>query len=173
MPINFFQRVGDFFEQRKEYRQAALVALRKREGLPHPVDEQGNELETRLDDFGEAHYYNQAGQEVEHVYWAGTGKDGKPGAFAIGQRKGADLVEASRNWGDPHEAEFEILDVAEDGRRLEDELRDLDRDATTFERSARVSHGPEGEQAPGFAINGTSDEEIDQRLQAYVKRSSL
>ena len=37
-PQRSVQRVGDFFEQRKAYRLAALIALRKREVLPQPVD---------------------------------------------------------------------------------------------------------------------------------------
>ena len=55
-PQRQVQRVGDWFEQRKAYRLAALLALRKREGLPGPVDEQNNPLETRFDDLGNAHY---------------------------------------------------------------------------------------------------------------------
>ena len=63
-PQRQVQRVGDWFEQRKAYRLAALLALRRREGLPSPVDDQGNLLETRLDDFGNAAYYDQSGQKV-------------------------------------------------------------------------------------------------------------
>jgi hypothetical protein len=167
--FNLFQRVGSFFEQRREYRAQALKNLRKREGLPSPVDENGSPLETRMDDYGNATYHNAAGEKVDRVLFAGAGKDGKPGSFAVGQRRGDPLDEATRNWASGHSA-FEILDVAEDGRRLSDELEDLDRDSSTFALAETVSHGVESEQAPGFEITGTSDEEIDQRLQEYLKR---
>lgn len=183
MPTNLFQRVGDFFEQRKEYRQAALIALRKREGLPSPVDETGNPLETRFDDFGNAHYYDAAGQKATKVLWAGVGKDGKPGAFAIGTRqqpsetfideegvpRTVPTAAVASAWNRP-DTPFEIIEVAEDGRRLEDELRDLDRDAAGMEVAGRVSHGGVEEQAPGFEIAGTADEEIDAKLQEFLKR---
>lgn len=169
MPTNFFQRVGDYFEQRREYRAAALKALRKREGLPSPVDRDGNELETRFDDMGHAHYYDQSGKKVDQVLWAGAGKDGKPGAFAVGTRKGEarELADASWHSSDPG---FEILEVSEDGRKLVDELKDLARDAAGMEMAERVNHGAAGEQAPGFELTGTEDEEIDQALQKYLKR---
>jgi len=169
MPTNLFQRVGDFFEQRKQFRAAALTALRKREGLPIPVDENNNPLETRFDDDGNAHYYKADGTQAQRVMWQGAGKDGKPGAFAIGHRKGPDRELADLNW---HRAdsEFEILEVAEDGRKLSDELRDLDRDAAGLEMAQQVSHGAESEQAPGLELGGTSDEEIDRVLQDYLRR---
>jgi len=164
-----FQPQGDFFEQRREYRQAALVALRKREGLPSPADAEGNALETRFDDAGSAYYVSPDGTRVERVLWAGAGKDGKPGAFAVGARKGEHHTAADAHWGDPN-APFEILEVSEDGRKLTDELRDLDRDATGMEIAERVSHGMAGEQAPGFELDGTSDAEVDARLQEFLKR---
>lgn len=166
--FNMFQRVGDWFEQRKSYRAAALVALRRREGLPSPVDESGVELETRFDDQGQAHYYNAAGEKVERVMFAGAGKDGKPGSFAVGTRKGEARELADARWGTTDG--FEILDIAEDGRRLEDELADLSRDASGMEMAERVSHGAAGEQAPELVLDGTSDEEIDQKLQEFLKR---
>ncbi len=169
MPTNFFQRVGDFFELRREYRQQALQSLRRREGLPQPVDESNNPLETRFDDNGDVHYFNPEGKQVDRVLWAGAGKDGKPGAFAIGTKKQEDRALAEQNWYRT-DNEFQILDVAEDGRKLVDELRDLDRDAAGVEIAGRVSHGEAGEQAPGFEISGTSDEEVDRRLQEYLKR---
>ena len=163
------QRVGDIFELRREYRQQALTALRRREGLPLPVDARGNPLETRLDDAGQAHYFNAMGEKVDRVLWAGTGKDGKPGGLAVGKRKGMNEAEADRHWGED-EAPFEILEVSEDGRKLADELVDLNRDSKTYERAERVSHGAESEQAPGFDLPGTSDEEVDAGLQDYLKR---
>ena len=168
-PARAVQRVGDYFEQRKAFRLAALVALRKREGLPGPVDADGSPLETRLDDSGNAAYYNSAGEKVSRVMFAGAGRKGKPGSFAVGQRKGAPLDDAAQNWVSGRSV-FEILDVAEDGRKLTDELVDLHRDAATYERAERVSHGAEGEQAPDLVLDGTTDEEVDARLQEYLKR---
>ena len=87
-PHRAVQRVSDWFEQRKAYRLQALLTLRKREGLPSPVDIDGNPLETRYDDQGQAHYYRADGKRVDPVYWQGAGKDGKPGAFAVGPTQG-------------------------------------------------------------------------------------
>ena len=174
MAIELFQRVGDWFELRREYRAAALKNLRKREGLPSPVDSGGNDLETRFDDQGQAHYYNQDGKRVDQVLFTGAGRDGKPGAFATGTRKGLPRELADSDWHNP--PEFEILEVAEDGRKLEDELRDLDRDAAGFDRihptdSPRVDLGQAGEQAPGLVVrDGAGDDEIDEVLQKFLKR---
>ena len=168
-PARAVQRVGDWFEMRKAYRLANLLSLRKREGLPGLVDADGSPLETRLDDSGNARYHRLDGAEVSRVLFAGAGRDGKPGAFAVGQRKGAPLEDATRNWAEGHSA-FEILDVAEDGRNLADELVDLHRDAATYKRAERVSHGAEGEQAPDLVLDGVGDEEVDQRLREYLKR---
>ena len=182
MPTNLFQRVGDFFEQRKQFRAAALTALRKREGLPEPIDEHGVPLETRFDDVGNATYHNAAGEKVDRVLFAGGRIDGKPGAFATGTRKqesefvfdefgvghAVPTAAVSDAWG--RESEFKILEVSEDGKPLSNELRDLNRDAGTFEIAERVSHGPAGEQAPGLEMYGTSDEEADRALQEYLKR---
>jgi hypothetical protein len=168
-PHRAVQRVGDFWQQRKAYRLAALLSLRRREGLPSPVDEQGNPLETRMDDFGNATYHDAGGKQVVRVLFAGAGRNGKPGSFAVGQRKGKGIAEAERHWMDSA-APFEILDVAEDGRKLVDEMADLHRDSATYERAERVSHGPAGEQAPDLVLDGTSDEEVDARLQEYLRR---
>lgn len=157
-PTRAVQRVGDWFEMRKAYRLANLLSLRKREGLPGPVDQDGSPLETRLDDSGNAAYYNSAGEKVSRVMFAG-----------VGTRKGAPLDDATQNWVSGRSV-FEILDVAEDGRKLTDELVDLHRDAATYERAERVSHGAEGEQAPDLVLDGVGDEEVDQRLQEYLKR---
>lgn len=167
---NLFQRVENFWDQRREYRLAALAALRQREGLPQPVDQDGNPLETRFDDRGEAYYVSSDGTRVERVLWAGAGKDGKPGAFAVGQRKGEARELADARWNSSDGGDFEILDVAEDGRKLSDELKDLDRDSNIFELSEKVSHGDAGEQAPDLHLANTSDEEIDETLQKFLKR---
>ena len=170
MPTNLFQRVGDFFEQRKQFRAAALTALRKREGLPEPIDEHGVPLETRFDDVGNATYHNAAGEKVDRVLFAGGRIDGKPGAFATGTRKGPSIEEAEKNWSVGGEGLFDIFEVSEDSKSIKDELRDLNRDAGNFEIAERVSHGDASEQAPGFELYGTSDEEADRALQAYLKR---
>ena len=174
MPTNLFQRMGDFFEQRREQRAAALTALRRREGLPLPVDRDGNELTVRFDDLGNATYHNAAGEQVERVCWRGAGRDGKPGGLATGKRQGLAREDASRHWyshdpGSPSVG-FDILDVAEDGTLLADELRDLDRDAAAVEQAGRVSHGPTSEQVPGLELRGLGDEEVDRGLQAYIQR---
>jgi len=182
-PTRQVQRQGDWFEQRKQYRAQALVALRKREGLPSPVDADGVFLETRFDDQGNAHYYDARGNVVEHVLFAGAGKDGKPGGFAIGKRKGVSNEEADRNWNrtpaeelplhlrqGEREEQFQILEVSEDGKKIEDEIRDLNRDSAAYERSERVSHGPASQQAPDLFLYGISDEDVDASLQDYLKR---
>jgi hypothetical protein len=171
MPNNLFQRIENFWEQRREFRAAALTALRKRENLPSPVDAEGTPLETRFDDNGNVHYFNPQGQQVDKVLFANAGKDGKPGAFAIGTKKQEPRELAEQNWHRT-DNEFEILEVSEDGKRIQDELEDLNRDSATYAQAGRVSHGEAGEQAPGFEISGTSDEEVDARLQEYLKRGN-
>lgn len=168
-PHRAVQRVSDWFEMRKQYRAQALAALRKREGLPEPVDEQGNPLETHFDDQGHAYYCSPDGTRVERVLFAGYGKDGKPGSFAIGTRKGEAREIADASWNSPDPG-FEILEVAEDGRKLADEMLDLNRDAATMERAEKVSFGSAGEQAPDLELAGTSDAEIDETLQKFLKR---
>ena len=76
MAIEMVQRVGNFFEQRKAYRLAALVSLRKREGLPSPVDADGVLLETRMDDNCNVTYHCPDGAQVSRVMFAGAGRDG-------------------------------------------------------------------------------------------------
>jgi hypothetical protein len=188
-PARQVQQVTDWQGQRKQYRAQALVALRKREGLPGPVDETGAPLETRFDDEGNAHYYDAQGNKVDKVLFAGTGKDGKPGGFAIGKRKGAGRTEAEAEWGNERARdelfsrpiplgsntkgvlpEFEILEVSEDGKHIEDELRDLNRDSANYTQAEKVSHGSASQQAPDFELSGTSDEEVDSALQEYLKR---
>jgi hypothetical protein len=169
-PTRAVQRVGDFFEQRKAFRLAALLSLRRREGLSSPVDEQGRSLETRIDDSGYVGYYGADGKQVSRVLFAGAGRDGKPGSFAVGQRKGANIGDAEQHWGAPVSEEFEILAVAEDGRKLEDELLDLNRDSATYERAERVSYGHESEQAPDLQLRDCSDAEVEARLQEYLKQ---
>jgi hypothetical protein len=182
MRTNMFQRVEDWFEQRKSFRAAALVALRKREGLPSPVDENGTSLETRFDDFGVVTYHDSEGRKVERVLFQGAGKDGKPGSFATGTKqqpsetvidekgvpRSVPTAGVAAAWGGSHD--FEILDIAEDGRLLSDELADLNRDSTSYEISERVSHGDASQQAPGLVLDGTSDAEVDEKLQEYLKR---
>jgi hypothetical protein len=86
---------------------------------------------------------------------------------AKGTRKGEDRVEAEKNWG--RTSPFYIPEVAEDGTLLVDELRDLNRDAARLAMAERVSHGAAGEQAPGFELDGLSDEEVDAKLHEYLR----
>ena len=170
-PQREVQRVGDFFEQQKAFRLAALISLRKREGLPSPVSVDGAPLETRMDDSGNTAYYDAAGKKVDHVLFAGAGRNGKPGGMAIGKRKGSSLAEADAAWGSPYSG-FKILEVAEDGRKLADELADLNRDAASMAGAIEVSYGAASEQAPDLVLNGTSDEAVDAGLQEYLKRGN-
>jgi hypothetical protein len=168
-PHHAVQRVENWWEQRKQYRLANLLSLRRREGLPEPVDADGNPLETRMDDEGRVTYHAADGSEVSRVLFAGAGRDGKPGSFAQGTRKGEALKQADLHWSRA-DAEFEILEVAEDGRRLTEELLDLNRDAGTYEIAEQVSHGEAGEQAPDLVLDGTGDAEVEKRLQEYLRR---
>jgi hypothetical protein len=143
MPIEQFQRYGSLWELREEYRAQALVALRKREGIPTPELIDGKMQ------------YRQP--------------DGTYSTMAVGARKGQPRELADAHWNSP-DPEFEILDVTEDGRRLADELLDLDRDAAGMELGGRVSHGRESEPAPDLVLTDTSDEEVDAKLQEYLKR---
>ena len=162
MRFEMFQRVGDFFEKREEYRKQALASLRRREGLPTSEHLRGAFYQ-RADGF----YREPPGKEVFLDMTLYPNGNGGFTQWATGTRKGASREEASRHWGG---SSFEILDVAEDGRLLADEMLDLNRDAGTYEIAERVSHGPAGEQAPGLELAGTSDEEVDARLQEYLKR---
>jgi len=163
MNSNFFQRVGDFWEEREEYRKQALKSLRKREGLPTSEHLRGAFYQ-RADGF----YREPPGKEVFLDTTLYPNGNGGYSQWALGTRKGLSRDEAEKNWNRP--TQFEILEVAEDGRRLKDELLDLDRDAAGMEMANRVSHGAEGEQAPDFTLIGTEDEEIDQQLQEFLKR---
>ncbi len=156
MAIELFQRMENWWEQRAEYRKQALINLRKREGLPVPETIDGKMQYRQPDGSYSTMATGTRRQESETVI------DEKgiprtvptPGVAAAWERGGG----------------FEILEVAEDGRRLEDELRDLDRDATGMEVASRVDHGAAGEQAPELVLDGTSDDEIDEVLQKFLKR---
>jgi hypothetical protein len=163
MPFEQYQRMGSFWELREEYRKAALESLRRREGLPTSERLLGAFYQ-RADGF----YREPPGKEVSLDTTMYPNGNGGFVAWATGTRKGISHEDADQNWGRTNW--FEILDVAEDGRRLTDELRDLDRDARGMEVSERVSHGTASEQAPDLLIEGTSDEEVDARLQEYLKR---
>lgn len=163
MSTEMFQRLGDFWEKREEYRKQALALLRKREGLPASEHLRGAFYQ-RADGF----YREPPGKEVFLDTTMYSNGQGGFVQWAQGTRKGEAREDASQYWG--RSASFEILDIAEDGRRLEDELADLSRDASGMEMAERVSHGAAGEQAPELLLDGTSDEEIDQKLQEFLKR---
>jgi hypothetical protein len=163
MPIEQYQREGNYWEKREEYRKAALASLRRREGLPTSERLVGAFYQ-RADGF----YREPPGREVFlDTTMYPNGNDGFV-TWAKGTRKGEDRTEAEKNWG--REAQFQILEVSEDGRKLADELLDLHRDAGTYEIAERVSHGPASQQAPGFILDGLSDEAVDASLQEYLKR---
>jgi hypothetical protein len=164
-PQRVVQRVGDWFGQRAEYRKQALAILRRRENLPTSVRLKGDFYQREDGEF----YNEPPGKQV----WLDTTlyPNGKGGysVWATGTRKGTDIAEADQHWN-RDDNQFEILSVAEDGRKLSDELRDLSRDAAGFEVASKVSHGQTGEQAPDLVLDGTSDEEVDARLQEYLRR---
>ncbi len=162
-PQRAVQRVGDWFGLRDEFRKQALISLRRREGLPTPERCLGAFYQREDGAF----YREPPGRET--VLDTTLYPNGKGGfsQWAVGTRKGLSREEAEKNWS---RSSFDILEVAEDGRKLQDELLDLNRDAGTYAIAERVSHGEKSEQAPGFDLDGTSDEEIDARFQEYLKR---
>jgi hypothetical protein len=157
------QQIEDWWDQRAEFRKQALQNLRKREGLPTSERLVGSFYQ-RADGF----YREPPGKEVFLDTTMYPNGNGGYTQWAKGTRKGLSREEADKNWG--RSGGFEILEVAEDGRKLSDELRDLDRDATLVEEASRVSHGAESEQAPELVLTDTSDEEVDRGLQEYLKR---
>lgn len=163
MPIEQFQRYGDWWELREEYRKQALASLRCREGLPISEKLVGAFYQ-RPDGF----YRGPPGKEVFLDTTLYPNGNGGYVQWATGTKKGMSRKEADQHWG--RSSEFEILEVSEDGKKLADELADLDRDAAGMEMAERVSHGMAGEQAPALVLDGTSDEEVDQKLQEFLKR---
>lgn len=158
MAIELFQRMENWWEQRAEFRKQALINLRKREGLPTPETIDGKMQYRQPDGSYSTMATGTRRQESETV----IDEKGIPRTVPTSGVAAA--------WGRMEEAGFEILEVSEDGRKLEDELRDLDRDATGMEVASRVDHGAAGEQAPDLVLNGTSDDEIDEVLQKFLKR---
>jgi hypothetical protein len=164
VPFEMFQRLESWWEQREEFRKASLAALRKREGLPTSEHLRGTYYQ-RTDGF----YLEPPGREVTLDTTMYPNGNGGFTQWATGTRKGQSREEADQHWG--RSAPFEILEVSEDGRKLVDELRDLSRDSASMELAERVQHeGQAGEQAPGLVLSDTSDEEIDEKLQQYLKR---
>jgi hypothetical protein len=157
MAIELFQRMESWWEQRAEYRKQALINLRKREGLPTPELIDGKMQYLQPDGSYSTMAVGTRKQESETV----IDEKGIPRTVPTA------AVSAAWDQG----SGFEILEVAEDGRKLADELRDLSRDAVGMEMVERVSHGAEGEQAPGLIVeNADDDQEIDRVLQEYLKR---
>lgn len=137
-----YENAGDFLRQRAEFRKEALRNLRKREGLPIPT----------IDENGRAIYLDS---------------EGKPHSWAIGKKQGLSREEASQYWEES--APFEILDVAADGRPIQDEIRDLERDAELNRKTANVDFGVHS--APDLQIGNIYDEEqVDQAIQQYIER---
>ena len=73
-------------------------------------------------------------------------------------------------WGRTNQ--FDILEVSEDGKKIEDELNDLDRDSASFERSEKVSHGAESQMAPDLELSSLSDEEVDSKSAGIFEERS-
>ena len=156
MAIEMLQRFGDWWEQRAEFRKQALTNLRKREGLPVPETIDGKMQYRQPDGSYSTMATGTRRQESETV----IDEKGIPRTMPT-----AGVASAWDRGG-----EFEILEVSEDGRKLSDELRDLARYAEGMEVASRISHGPAGEQAPELVLDGTSDDEIDEVLQKFLKR---
>jgi hypothetical protein len=152
------QQIEDWWDQRAEFRKQTLIALRKREGLPTPELIDGKMQYRQQDESYSTMAVGARKQESETV----IDERGIP--------RTVPTAEVAAAWDRGGASEFEILEVAEDGRRLVDELVDLHRDSATYERAEKVSHGREGEQAPDLVLDGTGDDEVDARLQEYLKR---
>jgi hypothetical protein len=162
-PQRSVQRVGDFWGLREEFRKQALASLRRREGLPTSERLVGAFYQ-RADGF----YREPPGKEVSLDTTMYSNGNGGFSNWAMGTRKGLSREEAEDNWGRINQ--FEVLEVAEDGRRIESELFDLVRDVEAFEKAEKVSHGAQSEQAPDLALSNLSDEEVNRKLQEYLKK---
>jgi len=156
--IELCQRMENWWEQRAEYRKQALVSLRRREGIPTPELVDGKMQYRQPDGTYSTMAIGTRKQEFETV----IDEKGIP--------RTVPTAEVAAAWDCP--GGFEILDVAEDGRKIEAELVDLHRDAATYERAEKVSYGAAGEQAPDLYLDGLSDEEIDQKLQEYLRKGT-
>jgi hypothetical protein len=157
MPIEQFQREGNYWEKREEYRKAALASLRRREGLPTPELIDGKMQYLQPDGSYSTMAVGTRKQESETV----IDEKGVP--------RTVPTAGVASGWGSDVPG-FHIPEVAEDGTLLKDELRDLSRDASTFQIAGSVSHGSASQQAPDLELPGTSDEEVDSALQEYLKR---
>lgn len=135
------QRQGNFHEIRKEYRQQALVSLRKREGIPEP--------------------------EVIAGQMMYRDENGEPHPWAIGKRKGMEIKVADSYFGG--DVVIEPLEVSEDGRPLSAEIADLERDVQGVRESWGVSFGESGEPTPDFRVNDLSEKGVDSAIQEYIK----
>ena len=139
-----YEDAGDFFGLRQQYRHEALVALRKREGIPAP--------------------------ELVDGRWMYRGADGKFHCQATGCRKGPSVEQVDEFWGsDPLDA-FTVLPVSESGTPIEKEAADLAKFANEYKIADKVSHGDASEPNPGFDLDGLDDAVVDAAIQEYVKR---
>ena len=139
------QRVdaGDFFGLRKEYRRCALRTLRQREGYRAPVFVNGR--------------------------WMFLGDDRKYHCQAVGHRKQPSVELVDDFWGGRN-APFETLNYV-GGVPLDQEVKDLERDAKNFQRSENVSFGGKEVPCPDLKIeNPGDDSEVDTAIQEYIKR---
>ena len=153
----YYENAGDFLELRKKYRAEALRQLRIREKLPVPT----------VDSIGRCVY---VGQDEQAHSWA-TGSVKQP--YVQVEREGkspaaAPTEEIYHAWQGQHE--FKILDVSFDGKPIENELRDLSRDAEQMGK-VKADFGVASSPAPDLIINNIADEaEIDNAIQGYIKR---
>jgi len=164
------QRVdaADFIGLRQEYRARALINLRRREGLSCPIDEDGHPVTFRYDSGGRCHYYTSDGVEVMNAFF--PGEDGKSHSMATGTRKLPDASTMDEFWGSSN-APFEMLDVAEDGAPLSQEVHDLARDAKLVHNAEHVSFGGKEVPYPDFNVFDPNDEAgVDHAVQEYIKR---
>ena len=138
------QHYGDFLEQRKQYRAEALDSLREREGIPAP--------------------------EFIDGMWQYRDEEGNPHPWATGKRKQPDAAEMDEFWSGADARTFEILPVARDGKPIEVEVKDLERDAQLVHDAGGVSFGDASEPTPDFQIANFSDETVDAAIQGYIDK---
>ena len=140
--IEEVQRYGDWWEQRKEYRQQALVDLRKREGIPAP--------------------------ELIDGKWMYRDSEGEPYPWAVGKQTLPSAEEMDQFWDGVDARTFEIREVASDGRPISDEIRDLERDAQLIRDTQSVSFGDSSEPNPDFRLDSLDDASVDSAIQKMV-----
>lgn len=146
-----YENGGEFHELRQEFRKLSLDALRKREGIEPPIYIDGR--------------------------WMYRDADGNPTPWATGKVKQPSLREMDAFWDGLSEGvflanNFKVLEVANDGVPLSNEVRDLERDANKFFIAERVSHGEESSANPDFSLDSLDDDTVDAALQTFIRKGS-